>query len=206
MLVPHLIFVYNYLQDENDNALGLLAMAMVHLNLAGYLHSADQFIICEQCDFILHDIPPQEEGSLRLPPPQHIRFSSWSDQECYDKTNFTKDQLVRIYRCFVLAEIARISGGSIRVPTGHTNQRGVQCCYLFHPEELFLYTMMRMKTGDDHTQMCYVFGGSIKKWSYAWHWIMVYLDKRYENIIGHQGLLTAFQLLSSGAKFIPLYF
>ena len=61
--------------------------------------------------------------------------------------------------------------------------------YLFDPEELFLYTMMRMKTGDDHTQMCYVFGGSTKKWSYAWRWIMIYLDKRYENIIGHQGLL-----------------
>ena len=49
--------------------------------------------------------------------------------------------------------------------------------------------MMRMKTGDDITQMAYVFGGSTKRWSFAWRWIMVYLDARYTNIIGHQGLL-----------------
>ncbi len=49
--------------------------------------------------------------------------------------------------------------------------------------------MMRMKTGDDHTQMCYIFGGSVKRWSYAWKWILLYLDERYTNIIGHQGLL-----------------
>mmetsp|Transcript_20638 Transcript_20638/g.31474 ORF Transcript_20638/g.31474 Transcript_20638/m.31474 type:complete len:329 (-) Transcript_20638:785-1771(-) len=59
-----------------------------------------------------------------------------------------------------------------------------------HPEELFLYFMTRMKTGNDHTQMCDdIFGGSEKRWSLAWRWILFYLDERYKNIIGHQGLL-----------------
>ena len=57
------------------------------------------------------------------------------------------------------------------------NQRGVACCYNFHPEELFLYMMTRMKTGNDHTQMCgdIIFGGSPRRWSIAWRWIMKYL-------------------------------
>ena len=47
-----------------------------------------------------------------------------------------------------------------------------------------------MKTGNDHTQMCDdIFGGSEKRWSLAWRWILFYLDERYKNIIGHQGLL-----------------
>ena len=49
--------------------------------------------------------------------------------------------------------------------------------------------MTRMKTGHDYTQMCFdIFGGSPRRWSYAWMWIMHYLDDRYQDIIGHQGL------------------
>ena len=171
--------------------MGTAVMSLLHINMAMFTNSVNNFNTCEQLDHLLHDIPPDELEQIRIPPRQNIRFSSWSDQQCYDKTNFTKDQLIRIYHCFNLEYIAGLNEnyGYIRVPTGHTNQYGAQCFYLFNPEELFLYTMMRMKTGDDHTQMSYVFGGSTKKWSYAWRWIMVYLDTRYENIIGHQGLL-----------------
>ena len=34
-----------------------------------------------------------------------------------------------------------------------------------------------------------IFGGSPKRWSVAWRWILFHLDNRYRDIIGHQGLL-----------------
>ena len=156
MFLPHLIILYNYARDNiEDEAMGTAVMSLLHINMAMFTNSVNNFNTCEQLDHLLHDIPPDELEQIRIPPRQNIRFSSWSDQQCYDKTNFTKDQLIRIYHCFNLEYIAGLNEnyGYIRVPTGHTNQYGAQCFYLFNPEELFLYTMMRMKTGDDHTEV-----------------------------------------------------
>jgi hypothetical protein len=189
-LMPQLLFVYNYIRnDPQDGGLGLFIMAMLHVNFFSYMQSVNAFRLCENFDFILHDIPFEEEAGDALPPRQNIRFDSWTDQKCYKETSFNKAQLKRIYRCFMLQSVADDTNGVIRVATGHTNQRGVQCCYVFDPEELFLYFMSRMKSGHEHTTMCDVFGGSPKRWSYAWRWILKYLDIRYVNIIGHQGLL-----------------
>jgi hypothetical protein len=50
--------------------------------------------------------------------------------------------------------------------------------------------MTRMKSGLPHVAMCKdIFGGSPKRWSPAWGYMLVYLDTRYMNIIGHQGLI-----------------
>ena len=50
--------------------------------------------------------------------------------------------------------------------------------------------MTRMRKGLPHTDMCtLIIGGSSKRWSPAWRWMLFYLDKRCRNIIGHQGLL-----------------
>jgi hypothetical protein len=190
MMLPHLLFIYNYVRNDLiDEALGTLIMAMLHMTFAMYTNSIGNFNACEIYDCILHDIPPEEEEEIELLPRQNIRFDSWTNQTCYHHTNFTKDHLLRIYECFLLRQIADQTNGFIKVPTGHVNQRGRICCYNFHPEELFLYLMTRMKTGMDHTEMSNIFGGSTRRWSYAWAWIMIYLDTRYINIIGHQGLL-----------------
>mmetsp|Transcript_29976 Transcript_29976/g.51043 ORF Transcript_29976/g.51043 Transcript_29976/m.51043 type:complete len:159 (-) Transcript_29976:35-511(-) len=94
-------------------------------------------------------IPPEEHQAAQ--PSRNIRFNSWDDHTCYIKTTFDKNKLLRIYRCFGLEDIAAQNNGYIRIPTGYLNQRGVPCVYNFHPEELFLYFMTRMKTGNDHT-------------------------------------------------------
>jgi len=92
--------------------------------------------------------------------------------------------------CFGLSDLVDGDNGLIRKPTGAINKFGNPCCYKFHPEELFLYFMTRMKKGLPHTDMCnLIFGGSPKRWSVAWRWILFYLDNRYRDIIGHQGLL-----------------
>jgi hypothetical protein len=56
----------------------------------------------------------------------------------------------------MLQSVTDATNGVIRVAIGHTNQRGVPCCYVFDPEELFLYFMSRMKSGNDHTTMSHV--------------------------------------------------
>lgn len=77
------------------------------------------------------------------------------DHTCYIKTTFDKHKLLHIYKCFGLEDIAAQNNGYIRIPTGYMNQRGVPYVYNFHPEELFLYFMTRMKTGNIIlTQMC----------------------------------------------------
>lgn len=189
--VPQFLLLYNYVRDTigDDFSQGLV-MSLIEVMLLRFMVAVNNFQVCQRFDYFLHDIPPEEEAEVAVPPRQNIRFDSWNDQDCYDKTCFTKEHLLRIYNCFALEAIANQpqNDGFIKVPTGSFHN-GVPCCYNFHPEEMFLYFMMRMKTGDDHTQMCHVFGGSVKRWSYAWRWIIFYLDKRYINIIGHQGLL-----------------
>ena len=115
------------------------------------------------------------------------------DHTCYIKTTFDKHKLLHIYKCFGLEDIAAQNNGYIRIPTGYMNQRGVPYVYNFHPEELFLYFMTRMKTGNDHTIMCNdIFGGREKRWSLAWRWILFYLDERYKNIIDWTSGTVAF--------------
>ena len=97
-------------------------------------------------------------------------------------TSFVGDDLRRIYRLFGLANVAD-EHGIIRVSNGHTR-------YKLHAEELFLFFMTRMKKG---WSICdtvnTTFGGYCHRWGYGWSWIVRYLDDRYRNILGHQGLL-----------------
>ena len=59
-------------------------------------------------DFLYHDIPLVEENSHHLHdfPQKNIRFDSWTSKECFFYTSFRKDQLLRIYRQFGLAQLA----------------------------------------------------------------------------------------------------
>ena len=50
--------------------------------------------------------------------------------------------------------------------------------------------MTRMKKGFTVVDMCnLIFGGAYTRWYYGWKAILEYLDRRYRNVIGHQGLL-----------------
>eukprot|EP00984_Skeletonema_dohrnii_P002519 scaffold873_cov79-Skeletonema_dohrnii-CCMP3373.AAC.1 len=81
-------------------------------------------------------------------------------------TRFNLHQLRRIYDCFGLDDYCRsMNTDFIRVYTGHDNQRGVPCCYRFHPEELFLYSLTKTakgNTNDDNVD--HYFGGAYSRW------------------------------------------
>ncbi|KAL7524503.1 hypothetical protein ACHAXR_002236, partial [Thalassiosira sp. AJA248-18] len=61
--------------------------------------------------------------------------------------------------------------------------------YLIHPEELFLFTLTKVATGRTNQSIIdEYFGGDYARWSLGYPWMLRYIDERYEDIIGHQGL------------------
>ncbi|KAL7502369.1 hypothetical protein ACHAXN_000778 [Cyclotella atomus] len=139
-------------------------------------------------DYALHDITPEEEQ-------EHEPFRPSSNKH----STLGAINIAMIIRASIRASSSESTDVLIfsrerftmdSVPSRGTNQHLRPCHYLFRPEELFLYFMTRMKSGLPHVAMCKdIFGGSPKRWSPAWGYMLVYLDTRYMNIIGHQGLI-----------------
>jgi len=68
-----------------------MAIALLRLLLVRYTTASLRVTRLFLLDFMLHDIPPDEEEQshgTRLPR-QHIRIDSWTEQECYDFTSLT---------------------------------------------------------------------------------------------------------------------
>jgi len=113
---------------------------------------------------------------------KNIRIDSWTEQECYDFTSFTGDQLRRIFGLFGLAQLAAQTDGYIRVFTVHEY-------YRFDPEEIFLFMLTKCRTGKSNRELCdLVFGGNSSRWSFGYPWILVYLETRYARTISHEKL------------------
>ena len=189
ILILKILLVMKILNPPNLNA-GIIVNFLLHLISIDSGSFGAIVAAWIRLDHHLHDISPLESSrSLLITPNQSIRFASWDDGQCYAYTSFLGKDLRRIYNLFGLANIAD-AFGFIRISHGGTNQRGEVCCYRFHAEELFLFFMTRCKKGLTITDMVnFIFGGHCNRWSYGWPWMLRYLDNRYRNILGHQGLL-----------------
>ena len=93
---------------------------LICAHLANCMQSSMIFMRLFRLDHELHNVPPEEEDNhpLTRMPRQNVCFDSWTDQEAYGFTSFTKDQLMKIYYHFGLAARAAQSNSYIRVPTG----------------------------------------------------------------------------------------
>ena len=189
LLILKAIIAANIINPPNLNA-GIIIDSLLHLISVDYGSYGTIVAAWIRLDHHLHDISPLEDSQPSIfKPGQHIRLSSWDDGQCYAFTSFLSGDLRRIYNLFGLANIADVLG-FIRISIGHTNQNGYVCRYRIHAEELFLFFMTRCKKGFTITDMVnLIFGGDCNKWSYGWPWMIRYLDERYRNILGHQGLL-----------------
>mmetsp|Transcript_6875 Transcript_6875/g.14327 ORF Transcript_6875/g.14327 Transcript_6875/m.14327 type:complete len:290 (-) Transcript_6875:557-1426(-) len=162
---------------------------MLTLQAVAYLVQTQQWL---RLDSDLYDIPLQEYLQNReFRPRQHLRIDNIeSDLHARKMTRFNLHQLRRIYDCFGLDDYCRsMNTDFIRVYTGHDNQRGVPCCYRFHPEELFLYSLTKIakgNTSDDNVD--HYFGGAYSRWCLGFPWFLYYVDERYKDILGFQGL------------------
>lgn len=155
-----------------------------------YIHRITKWV---RLDHQLFDVSPLDETRVFVCKPwRDLRLGDLSEEESLKKTGFRYYELVRIYKCFGLREYCRSDGSNvIGCSNRHMNPSGrSQSRYLFHPEELFLFMMIKCRTGDTITELVdNVFGGEYNRWSYGYPWILKYIDHRYRNIIGHQGLL-----------------
>lgn len=141
-------------------------------------------------DAMLYDISPEEEDMPKqFTAHKGVRIDDISDIECHKMTHFYHDQLRLLYDQFdLVGHLASIGETMVPLYTGHF-VRNTPCRYLLHPEEVFLFMMTKVATGRTNQSLVdEYFGGDYAKWSRAYPWMLRYLDDRYEDIIGHQGL------------------
>ena len=140
-------------------------------------------------DELLFDIPPdQEDAPLKYTRARNLRIDDLSDMAALKMTHFNHSQLRRLYELFDLESQLEPMSDKLAIPTGF-NVNGTPCRYRIHPEEVFLFTLCKVATG--MTQVNIVdnyFGGDKTRWVFAYPWMLRYLDTRYQEIVGHQGL------------------
>jgi hypothetical protein len=192
LIIFQALLVSGTINAPNNNA-NIIIDFLIQLTSLHHKNYVDFVAVWFQLDHLLHDIDPLEAARAGLPtvPHQALTLDSWDDDRCYKRTSFRRCQLGEIYRLFDLPHCNEAGAdGYLRIPTGCTNSRGTACNYRIHPEELFLFFMTRCKknwTIDDMVNE--MFGGWCNRWYFAWPWMLKYVDKRYRNILGHQGLL-----------------
>ena len=142
-----------------------------------------------QIDHDLFDIPQHELDQPRQHRPRrHLRIDRIdNDREALKMTHFKKGQLHDLFQGFRLSRFNH----EIRVGTGHVNPRtNNENCYVFHPEELFLFTMTVCATGMTKEKIVdNYFGGDYARWSHGYRWMIIYLDNEFADIMGHVGLI-----------------
>ena len=163
-----------------------VAIDTISIILMGWLGILHAF---REVNGILFDIPPEEEAApIQFSRAKGLRIDDLSDMAALKMTRFNWSQLRRLYAAFDLQGQLEPLSTKLAIPTGHVFN-GSLCCYRIHPEEIFLFTLCRLASGMTQVQIVDgYFGGDKNRWSYAYPWMLKYLDERYSNIIGHQGL------------------
>lgn len=137
----------------------------IHLICVEVLHQLDHLIY--------DDNPLQGTYTMIFHFRWNIRLDDWDDSACV-YTNFFRGQPTISLWLFWIR-----SSGSCRCLSLHyywlNQSEEVSCLYRIHPEELFLFFMKWCKKGNK----CYN----------GWLWLHQYLDRRYQGILGHQGIL-----------------
>jgi DDE superfamily endonuclease len=138
--------------------------------------------VCEYwqaVDAVLGDIPEVVERERPYyTQPRFRRINDfYNDDQAVCKTAFTKDELRHLMGLFGLNEM-------IRVPRADGKYDS------FHPEELFLFTLMKMREGGSNAAIVedQVGGRSTARWGRGYNYLVKYLDERYLPILGHEGL------------------
>ena len=118
-------------------------------------------------DHILFDIPDNEYVQPRmLTAPKNLRIDCLSDPEAIRLTRFTYAQLRDLYQYFGIATLLDPGETLLRITTGHF-VGNTACCYRIHPEEAFLFTMIKIATGMSNQFIVdnYI-GGDYARWSH----------------------------------------
>jgi hypothetical protein len=136
-------------------------------------------------DAVLFDIPFHEEAApQQYTSSKNLRLADLNEiQALLKMMHFSQSQLRHLYAHFFdLTALALGVGMTISIFTGHTY-------YRIHLEEMFLFTLTKLASGmSNHMIVDTYFGGDYNRWTYGYPWVLLYLDERYKNTAGHQGL------------------
>ena len=135
-------------------------------------------------DVVLFDIPFHKKAALQqYTRSKNLRIVNLNDVQALKMTYFSQSQLRHLCAHFGLAAMAAGVGATIPIFTGFTY-------YRIHPAEVFLFTLTKLAASmSNHMIVDTYFGGDDNRWSHGYPWMLCYLDKRYRNIVGHQGLM-----------------
>ena len=101
-----------------------------------------------------------------------------NDDECYNKTRFTKSAILAIVDALQLPH-------SIRIYYNFPDTR----FYKFKIETLFIYMLRKMATARTHSDLCdSEFGGASARWAIGYKYILKQFDSKFAHLIGPQGL------------------
>ncbi len=104
-------------------------------------------------------------------------------------TRFNWCQLRCLYAAFNLEGLLEPMQEKLSFLRGHVFN-GAPCCYRLHPEEVFLFTLCRLAMGMSQVRIVDTYiSGDKNHWMFAYPWMLKYLDERYVNIVGRQGLM-----------------
>lgn len=127
-------------------------------------------------EFLLCDIDPRIDEPHTYGQPRNRTINEFEGYACEYYTTFTKEELRRIYDCFFLPATTRI----------HNSGNHFYC---FTGEELFLFMITKAVRGWSNTDLCInVFGGSSRRFSNGYKWMLLRTHRRYKKVTNIEGL------------------
>jgi hypothetical protein len=141
-------------------------------------------------DCALFDIPLDDKGQpLQMSAPRHLCIDDFSDPVAIRLTRFSHEQLRVLYGYFGFEALLDPGEVMLRIPTGHST-RNSTCYYRVHPEEAFLFTLIKVATGLTNQKIVdNYFGGDYARWSKTYPFVLHFIDTGYKHIISYAGLV-----------------
>jgi hypothetical protein len=176
--------------------------ALSALLAASGLKSSRSIASLEEKDSEIADMAHAEANvGVHQPQQRWSRIDDFeTDNVARQHTRFLKEQLREIYDKF---EFPIHADGYVRVTYGEPDVNGRYHLYRFHPEELFVYAMIKAAKAATHTGMAEdVFGGidGGRRWSVGYKWVLEYVTTRYKNLLGIEGIRRWIPMLPEFAE------
>jgi hypothetical protein len=149
-------------EEDNQESIARLHHLATITALCATLYQ-QKYLALRHNDELLCDIPLEEENEASYKHPKRWqRIENFqNDNEANNLTNFTKSELRELVDHSGLEDI-------VRVPIPNSTS-----CYVFHREEMFIYKLIKMKTGGTHTYMeDFVTHSDARRWSYGYKFLV----------------------------------
>ncbi len=154
-----------------------VTQALVYLSSQSVMAWTDFVLIYLESDALFADIAPEDmfARAHACSPIVHLRIADFSASVLKLDTNFTPGEIELLLGFLQLQPNISIESGI-----------GTNKFYNFTREELILFVLIKLKTGNPNTEMVKRgFGGDARRWSIALRFFWTYVDERIQH---HTGL------------------